>query len=91
MSKLPKSPDSAIKESEFADATEITVDPTAQAEERYKMWYVHLKQKYPTTSERKLKEMASEFACLNRRERRRVFKHSSPKLPRFMKVPRGKR
>jgi hypothetical protein len=88
MSKLPKSPDSAIKESEFTDVEEV-VDPTAQAEERYKMWYVHLKQKYPTTSERKLKEMAAEFACLNRKERRRVFKHSSPKLPRFMKVPRG--
>lgn len=91
MSKLPKSPDSAIKDSEFADTTELTVDPTAQAEERFKMWYVHLKQRHPTTSERKLKEMAAEFACLNRRERRRVFKHTSPKLPRYMTIPKRRR
>lgn len=69
---------------------EDVVDPTAQAQERFDMWLAHLKRRYPMESERKLREAAANYACLNRRERRKVFKHRSMKLPRLMHIPKGK-
>ena len=58
---------------------------------RYDHWLAALKRRFPTMSERRLKERAAELACQNRKERRRQFKQSSPKTPQLMKVPKGKR
>lgn len=95
MSKQRKSLDSAIKskldkDKELPEVKEATFDPQAQVMERFEGWLVTLKKRFPLESEKKLKERAAELACLNRKERRRVFKHSSPKLPKYLKVPRGK-
>jgi hypothetical protein len=82
--------------SKLDDEQEVTPDEITTTElpeelqEKFDMWLAHLKRRFPTESEKKLKERAAELACLNRRERRRVFKHSSPKLPKFMKIPKGK-
>lgn len=93
MSELPRSLDSAIRmkldeDKELTVTEQITFDQAVQAEERYNGWLVTLKKRYPLESDKKLEERAAELACLNRKERRRVFKHSSMKLPRLMKVPR---
>jgi hypothetical protein len=91
MSKPPESLDSQIKQA-LDDKKELPVDEVAEVPEelqkKFDMWLAHLKRRYPTESEKKLRERAAQLACLNRKERRRVFKQSSPKLPRFMKVPR---
>jgi len=69
----------------------FAVDPNAQALERFDMWLAHLKRRHPMESEKKLREAAANYACLNRRERRKVFKLRNPQLPKLMRIPRGKR
>lgn len=93
MSKQPESLDSAIRTKLDNDipltvTEQINFDAAVRAEDRFDQWLVVLKRKFPLESETKLRERAAELACLNKKERRRVFKHSSMKLPRLMKVPR---
>jgi hypothetical protein len=71
--------------------TESTFDPEVQVMERYEGWLATLKRQFPSMSKKALERRAAELACLNRKERRRAFKHSSMKLPRFMTIPKGKR
>lgn len=95
MNKRPESLDSAIRakldeDIPLSKTEQVTFDMSMQAEERFNGWLVTLKKRFPLESEKKLRERAAELACLNRKERRRVFKHSSMKLPRLLRVPKGK-
>lgn len=51
-------------------------------------WKVTLKQRYPGLSEARLNELAVKIACMNRAERRKFFKVSSPNLPTTKVVPK---
>ena len=95
MSKQPESLDSAIRaklddDIELTPTELITFEQAVQVEDRFNGWVVALKKRFPLESEEKIRNRAADLACLNRRDRRRVFKHSSMKLPRLMKVPKGK-
>lgn len=92
----PESLDSQMRELLDKDSIKeteqpFTVDPAIQAQERFELWLAHLKRRYPLESEEKLRRAAAEYACLNRKERRRAFKLSSPKLPRYMRIPKRRR
>ena len=96
MKEQPKSLDLQIRDQLDKDSVQETkqpfeIDPAVQAQERFDQWLAHLKRRHPMESERKLKEAAARYACLNRKERRKVFGLSSPKLPRFMTTIKGKR
>lgn len=95
MTQQRESLDSAIRtkldeDAELTPTEQINIEQAKSAQEKFDMWLAHLKRRYPLESEKKLREKAAELACLNRRERRRVFKHRSMNLPRLMKIPKGK-
>lgn len=93
MSEQRTSLDSAIRtklndDAELTAIEQINLEQAESSQQKFDLWLANLKRRHPLESEKKLREKAAELACLNRRERRRVFKHSSMKLPRLMKVPR---
>ena len=63
-----------------------SIPPELQA--KYDHWFATFKRRFPGESEEKIKRMAAEFACMNRKEIRRRLHVSSVKLPRLMKVPK---
>ena len=73
------------KHSESPDSPEIP--PELQA--KYDHWFATFKRRFPGEPEEKIKRMAAEFACMNRKQIRKRLKLSSPKLPRLLKVPKG--
>ena len=95
MSRTSKSPGSEIRQAlddsvPVQDKLKQVADVEGDVQKKYEQWLVSLRRRYPTMSEKKLKERAAELACLNRKDRRRVFKHTSMKLSRLMKIPKGK-
>jgi hypothetical protein len=93
MTQQPESLDSAIRtkldeDAELTPTEQLNIEQAKSVQEKFDMWLAHLKRRYPLETEKKLRDKAAELACLNRRERRKVFKHRSMKLPRLMKVPR---
>ena len=65
--------------------------PDSQSpEDKVNQWKVTLKQRYPKMSEARINELAVKIACMNRAERRKFFKVSSPKLPTLRAIPKGK-
>ena len=88
MSRLPKSPDLVVKEAQ-AKVENPQQEIPEELQKRFDHWLAILKRQFPMKSKRELERLAAEYACMNRKQLRRVFKHSSPKLPRLMKVPKG--
>jgi hypothetical protein len=63
------------------------MQPPESPDSQVNQWKVTLKQRYPTMSEARVNELAVKIACMNRAERRKFFKVSSPKLPRKLDIP----
>lgn len=74
--------------SEHSESPDSMPEIPPELQARYDHWFALFKRRFPGESETKLKRMAAEWACMNRKERRKALKVSSPKLPRLMKVPK---
>lgn len=74
-----------LKKGEIADVEKAV-------QERFESYTKSFSRRHPGWSEEQAKSAAASLAVLNRKERRKILGHRSPKrgLPLLMKVPKGK-